>query len=220
MIVHGLEVQILELAHTLPLSWFAFVASFIEEVIVPIPSPLVMLTAGSFARIQGISVHEIITLALIASVGKTCGATCIYWLSDKAEDIVFGRYANFFGVNHSDVEKLGKRFSGTPRDYVLMILLRALPIVPSAIMSIGSGVLKLPLRLFVLGTFMGTIVRDGIYLYVGYVGTKTLRHFIATSAHIEDVLFMGSVVVVVLILAFFYTHKKRNAAQSTSSEMD
>lgn len=207
-----LEAQIMSLVHVLPLSWFAFFASFIEEVIVPIPSPFVMLTAGSFAKLQGMPIPEIMMLAVIGALGKTCGALCVYWIADKAEDFLLGRHARFFGVTHSEVEKFGRKFSGTPRDYALMILFRSLPIIPSALVSIGGGLLKLPLRLFITGTLVGTLVRDGVYLYIGYVGTEALHRMASTSKTIEDMVLAVVLTGVGVAFSLWYVRKKRRAS--------
>jgi membrane protein DedA with SNARE-associated domain len=209
----ALETHLIALIHILPLPWFALCASFIEEVIVPIPSPFIMLTAGSVARLQGISGGEIALLAFIGAVGKTVGALCIYWIADKAEDLLLGKYSRFFGVTHRDVERLGARFSGTPRDYALMIFFRSLPVVPSALVSIGSGLLKLPLPLFVAGTFIGTIIRDGIYLYVGYAGTETLHRIIIASKNVEDMMLLAALLGICAVCALWYLRKRRSISR-------
>ncbi len=206
----ALEAQVMSLIHVVPLSWFAFLASFIEEVIAPIPSPFVMVTVGAFAKVQEMPLLALLLLAVIGALGKTFGALCVYWVADKAEDFLLGRHARFFGVTHAEVEKFGKRFIGTPRDYALMIFLRSLPIMPSALVSIGSGLLKLPLPLFITGTFIGTIIRDGMYLYVGYVGTTAFHRMVVASKHAEDFILVAVLVVACGFFGAWYIRKKRS----------
>lgn len=187
-----LENLLLALTHSLPLEIFVLVASFVEEVVAPIPSPAVMLTAGLSAQVQGKVLLALIPLALIGALGKTVGALVVYVISDKAEDLVMNKFAKFFNVTKDDVEKFGNKLGKGVRDYFLMTLLRALPFMPSVVLSVGSGLLKVPLPLFIISTFFGTIVRDGFYLYAGYVGTAVLLSFISQTGHIETYVEVGS----------------------------
>ena len=65
-----LEALMLSYINTLPLEAFVFIASFIEEVVAPVPSAAVLLLTGSFAAIQERPLLALIPLAIIAAVGK------------------------------------------------------------------------------------------------------------------------------------------------------
>ena len=208
-----LEEILLSFAHSLPLEAFVLIASFVEEVVAPIPSPTVMVLAGSFARVQEYMMPALIVLALIGAVGKTIGAIVVYYITDKAEDVVMNKFGKFFGVTHEDVEKLGKKLGNGFRDYILLTTLRALPFMPSVVVSVGSGLLKVPIKLFIISTFLGTIIRDGFYLYAGYVGATALFAIINQSSSLETVV---EVLVVLGVLAFIgyriYLRKKSVAS--------
>lgn len=211
----SLEQQIIALAQVVPLPGFVFVASFIEEVVAPIPSPLVMLVAGALAKAQELGLGDMGLLILIATIGKTMGALCVYGIASTAEDIIVKRFPRFFGITRSDVEALRTKLSGTARDYLILTLLRALPIVPSVLVSAGGGLLKLPLRLFITTTLLGTVIRDGLYLYAGYVGTQTLVRIVDASARIEDYVLVFAAIVV-LMLGIRYIHTRRRSSISES----
>jgi membrane protein DedA with SNARE-associated domain len=207
-----LEILLTSLVNSVPLEIFVFVASFVEEIVAPIPSPAVMLAAGLAAEIQEKVLLALIPLAIIGALGKTCGALVVYIISDKAEDLVMRRFAPFFNVTHEDVETFGKKLGNGARDYFLMTFLRALPFIPSVVLSVGSGLLKVPLPLFIISTFLGTIVRDGFYLYAGYVGTSVLLSLVNQTGHLE------TYVEVVAGIAFIYVcsriiRKKRSNIQ-------
>lgn len=158
-----------EIAQHTPLELFAFVGAFIEEVLAPIPSPFVMTLAGSIAEAQARPFAYLLVIALIASLGKTLGAMLLYWLADKVEDVVMSRVGRFVGITHVEVEKFGNRLSnGTSRDFYSLLAIRATPIIPSAPISLLCGFVKIDFRRFVSATFLGTIVRDFVYLYFGY----------------------------------------------------
>lgn len=204
-----LESTLLTYIDTVPLEVFVFIASIIEEIIAPIPSPTVMMLAGSFAQIQERALIALIPLAIIGAVGKTLGALVVYGVADKAENVLLGTLGKFFNVSHDDVESLGKKLGKGIRDYFLLTFLRALPIMPSVIVSVGSGVLKVPLKLFIITTFLGTIIRDGFYLYAGYVGTAVFAKFISGSSTVETYVEILALVSIIgfIIYKKFYSKK-------------
>lgn len=204
-----LEEMLRAYVHILPLEVFVLVASIVEEIIAPIPSPSVMMLAGSFAFIQDYVLWGLLPLAVIGAVGKTIGGLVVYGISDRAEDVIMNTFGKFFGVTHEDIERLGRKLQGGARDYVLLTFLRALPIVPSVILSVGGGVLKVRLPLFIFSTFVGTIFRDGLYLYAGYTGITFFVNLIADAGHIEGYVQIG----VVLLVLGFIAYRKFVAAR-------
>ncbi len=184
------------LAHTLPLELFVIVVSFLEEVVAPIPSPSVMVIAGSFGAVQGYSYAGLAILVLLASIGKTLGGVVMYFIAWKLKDVGLTFFGKFIDITQEDIERFGSKFTGSPKDYAIYIFFRSVPIIPSILLSFGSGVIRLPLRLFVIGTFVGTIVRDSFYIIVGYAGTDILHTYLENTAQAESV-------VQLLIVGFF-----------------
>ncbi len=167
-----------QLAEHVPVELFAFVGSFIEELIAPIPSPAVMTLSGSMVAGGGSPFWYLFVIAIIAAVGKTLGAIILYIVADKAEDIVMTRIGRYIGITHEQVEQIGARFKGTPRDYLTLLLIRSAPIIPSAPISLLCGLIGVPKKLFLISTFFGTIVRDFIYLYIGFTGLGAAEQII------------------------------------------
>lgn len=195
----------------MPLEIFAPVASLVEEIIAPIPSPAVMVVTGSLAAIQGKTVYYLIFLALLGSAGKLIGSLFVYFVSDKVEDYFSGILEKFFGVTHEDIESFGKRLNGSYRDYFVMFLMRALPIIPSSVVSIGGGILKIPLRLFIVTTFLGSIVRDFIYIYFGYSGMAILENFLKQSETVESLIQLVVLVFIFALFAWLYLKRKKKS---------
>ena len=191
---HQLEVWLLSFADTLPLPLFAALASFAEEIIAPIPSGPVMLVTGSIASIQGYTLPLLAFLAVVAATGKLLGSLVVYFIADKAEDVITVRFAKFLGITHAQIEAFGKRLGNGWKDYAALTLLRSLPFVPSAVVSFGAGVLKVPLRPFIFATIVGSIVRDFTFLYFGYIGFGAAEELLARFSSWED-LFIGALAV-------------------------
>jgi membrane protein DedA with SNARE-associated domain len=103
-----LDQLIVWLSDRIPLELFTFIGSFLEDVLAPIPSPLVTTTAGTIAFAQGYLFIGLFWLALIAAAGKTLGCIVIYIITDKAEDFFMTRLGPRLGVTHKEIENLGE----------------------------------------------------------------------------------------------------------------
>lgn len=203
-----LEVVVTSYADKVPLEIFSFAGSFVEEVIAPIPSPIIMTVTGGLASVQEKPLAFLFLLSLLGASGKVLGATVLYFFADKLEDLLLVKFGRFFGVTHKEVESVGKHISGSWKDVLILTFIRTLPIVPSAPVSIACGLLKVKRRVFWISTFLGTIVRDGIYLYIGYSGLSTL-HTILTGLNTMESLLQGLIFLGFVILIGYLYHKRK-----------
>ncbi len=204
-----LEQILISLSNYVPLEIFAPVASVVEEIIAPIPSPAVMVVTGSLAALQGKTIYYLVFLALLGSLGKLLGSLFVYFVSDKVEDYFSGILEKFFGVTHEDIESFGKKLNGGYRDYFVMFLMRALPIIPSSVVSIGSGILKIPVKVFIVGTFLGSIIRDFIYIYFGYSGISILGGFLKKSESVESWIQLAVLAFVFGLFTWLYLRRRK-----------
>ena len=199
-----LEQILISLASHISLFIFAPLASFIEEAIPPIPSPAIMLITGFLASVQGYVFFSLIILCVLGTIGKTLGAWLVYFIIDKVEDILSNKFGKFIGVTHKEIEALGSHLGKGCRDYFILIILRALPVFPSTVISVGGGLLKIPLRLFLISTFVGSLIRNSIYIYLGYTGVTIAESFIKKTATVESFIQMGLVIALIIFLGYFY----------------
>ncbi len=216
----ALENFLLSFIHAIPLELFTFIASFIEEVVAPIPSAGVLILTGSFAAVQERSLAGLIPLVFIAALGKSLGAIIVYFFSDKLSHLVFRRFGTWLRVSSEEVAEIGKRMTGTPRDYLILTACRALPIVPSSAVSVGCGVLKVPFRLFLITTIIGTVLRDSFFIYAGYQGTDLLSRLTAQSVNVESVIQTAFIGFVLAFFAYLYLRRRRGTAAPTVSTSD
>ena len=151
--------------------WSVFVGVIIESVIVPIPSPLIIMGAGFVLIDPALSFFQalapiILQIVLPGSIASTLGAYIGYGIGYFGGKPMVDRWQRFLGFSWEDVEAMERRFqSGQVNTSIF--LLRALPIFPLSVISAAAGLLRLPLRQFTLWTFYGTIPRC---LFLGYLG--------------------------------------------------
>ncbi len=209
-----------KLAQFVPLEIFTLIGTFIEEFIAPIPSPFVLATAGSITKAQNNPLIYILFIAFIGSIGKTFGGWLLYLLTDKAEDLFTSKFGKFIGITSNDVEKIGSYFNGTKRDWLILFLIRSFPPAPSSPVSITCGLIKIKMKTFLSASFLGNIIRNIAYLYIGYAGLAASEEFMKGVEKTESV---TQVIVVGLILALLvwgYKKRKQFFSNGNSNEKE
>lgn len=199
------------LATIWPLPWFTFFGALIEEVLAPIPSPLVMTLAGSLAAARATSLTYLFWLALVGALGKTIGSILVYLVADKSESFFIGKWGKYLGLSPRDIEVIGSQLNRGWRDDLVIFLLRAIPIMPTAPVSIVCGLIKVNLRSYITSTFLGTLTRNLFYLYLGFTSVDALE---SLNEGIDSLEKFGYLILLFLIgglLFFIYKQRKTDA---------
>jgi membrane protein DedA with SNARE-associated domain len=162
-------------------AWSVFIGVIIESVIVPIPSPLIIMGAGFVLISPQFSFFEalvpiLLQIVLPGSVASTLGAYIGYGIGYFGGKTLVDRWKRFLGFNWSDVEALERRFQGG-RVNTTIFFLRALPIFPLSVISAAAGLLRLPLQQFSIWTFYGAIPRCLLLGYLGWGLGETYQGF-------------------------------------------
>lgn len=202
------------LSSFVPLPLFTFVGALVEEIIAPIPSPIVMTLAGSLASASNHTYLYLIILALTGSIGKTIGSYFIYYISSKAEDFVLNKIGKFIGITHKDVDKISKKLQNGKRDDLVLFILRAIPIIPTAPVSVVCGLIKLNLKTYLYATFFGTLVRNIIYLYLGYTSLNAIENINSDIDSFEKIGYLIILTIVALLFFYIYKQKKKNETET------
>jgi membrane protein DedA with SNARE-associated domain len=209
-----------DLAKTIPLDVVAFIGSLMEEIISPIPSPLVMTAVGTFASAQGHTLLYICWLAAVASFAKTIASWVYYVLANKAERLILNRFGNIIGISHSEIEEIRKHFNGTWKDDVMLCVIRALPVMPTSLVSIVCGLIGINITTYLRSTFLGYWVRSFLFLYLGYTGMATYSNLSIGLFSPES---MATMVIFTSLISLFiwvlYKRRKGKTKMNQKEEM-
>ncbi|MCG3205615.1 MAG: hypothetical protein KCHDKBKB_02337 [Elusimicrobia bacterium] len=149
-----------------------FIGVIIESVIVPIPSPLIIMGAGAVLIESGLSMGEaffpiLLKIVLPGAFASTIGAFFAFGIAFWGGKPVIDRYSKFLGFGWDNVVGMEKQIEG--RVGFMIFLLRALPVMPLSLISGAAGVLRIPIWQFTFWTFIGSIPRCLILGYLGYL---------------------------------------------------
>lgn len=190
-----------------------FAASIAEEIFAPIPSAMVIFASG-FLLVSGpISFDSIITLllkvAIPAALGITIGSLFAYWVAYVAGKPVIVKWGKWLGLSWDDVEKMHAKFSSSSFDELSLFSIRAIPVVPSVVISAFCGLVRFPLRSYLIYSFLGLLVRTTILGFFGWQIGKLYFQYAKTIALFENIILV-TVAVAVLVFIAWRVYKSRS----------
>lgn len=203
--------------------WGVFGAGILEQIIVPIPSPIVPMAAGFFLVQKGslslaVLKDVILKAAIPFSLGSTIGATIAFMIAFKGASYIIDRFQNFFGFGWKDVENLKKKFfRGKPTDELIIYLLMTIPVIPSVLVSATCGAIQIPIGEFYLYTFLGLATRGVILGFLGWWFGEAYLQMAAGFNKAENYFFVAAGLLVIILLALGYKNREKLLGQKRKS---
>lgn len=188
-----------------------FVGVLIESVIVPIPSPLIIMGAGAIIidpTIRPASAFFPILwkIVLPGAVASTIGAYFTYLVAYWGGKPLIDKMKHLLGFDWNDLLSMEKRIAG--RVNIMIFLLRALPIVPLSLISAAAGVIRIPPFQFGLWTFLGSVPRCLILGWLGFLMGDTYRGF-AEHLNVAESIISGAIVIGSIALILWLRKRMR-----------
>ena len=174
-----------------------FIGVIIESVIVPIPSPLIIMGAGAIVIDPTLTASQalgpiFLKIVVPGAIASTIGAYFTFLIAYWGGKPLIDRMRGFLGFGWDDVLGMEHRIAG--RVNLMIFLLRALPIVPLSLISAAAGVLRLPSAQFGFWTFLGSIPRCFVLGWLGFLMRDTY-HGLAKSINRVETLMSAAIVV-------------------------
>jgi membrane protein DedA with SNARE-associated domain len=178
----------------------------IETIIVPIPSPLILMAAGSVlitSNVWYIAILNALWISVIAGLAQTIGSYFVYGIAYKGGKPLIEKFEKWHGVSWKEITEFEKKFKGRNQNFTIF-LLRAIPIMPLSIVSGVAGVIKVRWKEFSIFTFFGTIPRNVFFAMLGWYLREVYVTFAAKLDHIETIV---SVILVLAIVGYIVGNK-------------
>lgn len=161
----GLEDWVLSIMEKLGYLGIAFLM-FLDNVFPPIPSEIIMPSAGYTAAKGELTFIGVI---IAGSIGSLLAAAFLYWIGRKIpQQQLFSlveRYGKYIYIGVTDLEKSLTWFE--KYGHRIVFFGRMIPAVRSLI-SIPAGMSNMPFRKFMAYSAAGTIIWTTFLAYIGY----------------------------------------------------
>lgn len=192
-----------------------FFATIIEEVIAPIPSPLVALAGGFFLLPSTLSWGEAIIMviplvAIPVAVGLTLGSTAVYFVGYFGGKPIIDRWGKWLGTSWTEIKKAEEKLTSRKSDELLLFGLRLLPLAPGVALSAFCGIIRYRLVTFIVTTFLGSMIRAAMLALIGWQVGEVYYTYAEALSNVEGYLFFGIVLCAVLLGGRFW-YKKTHA---------
>jgi len=195
-------------------AWSVFAGVIIESVIVPIPSPLVIMGAGFILISPELSFTGalrpiLLLIVLPGAIGSTLGAFIGYGIGFWGGKPLVERWKGFLGLEWREVDAFQQRLRGGHVKATIFFL-RALPIVPLSLISAAAGFVRLPPVTFTLWTLYGSIPRCLLLGYLGW-GLGDAYHRLAHGIDRVETLVSLSIVLIFIGLIVWLRRRVRQS---------
>lgn len=179
--------------------FLVFLLMAVESSFIPFPSEIVMIPAGVFAFRGSLNIYLVI---LLGTIGSVFGALVNYFIGYYFGRRYLLKHQRLFFINTSHLEKTEHFFKKYGKSATFFA--RLIPVVRQYI-SIPAGFSKMPLKDFILYTFLGSFIWVSFLAIIGYRLGEEISKAVVNYVNIFIIVL---VCLLVLILAFWYFLKK------------
>jgi len=205
----GLEEWVLSIMEKLGYLGIAFLM-FLDNVFPPIPSEIIMPSAGYTASKGELTLIGVI---IAGSIGSIAAAMLLYWVGRKVPQPqlfkFIERYGKYLRIQVTDLEKALNWFN--KHGHRIVFFGRMIPAVRSLI-SIPAGMSRMPFAKFMIYSSVGTIIWTSFLAYLGY-------HFSENQALMTAIMQRMSYFILTIVAIYiawwcfkrFYLNKSKNS---------
>lgn len=188
-----------------------FLGGLIEQIIVPIPSPIITMAGGAFLIAKDLgffqTLLELFTKVSIPyTLGATIGTSLVYLIAYHGGKPLIDKFGKYIGLSWNLIEKVRADFQKTIADELFILIACVIPVVPVSLVSGFCGGFKIEAKKFYPMVFLALLIRAAILGFIGFKMGETFTSLAHGLDKIESVLtFIGAG----LLLGFLY-YKREN----------
>lgn len=191
-----------------------FFATMLEEIIAPIPSPLVSLAGGFFLLPSDASwllavKDAFFIIAIPVAIGVSLGSAAVYALGYFGGKPMLEKWGKWLGLEWNDIEKAKQKFTLRKGDEVTLFGLRLLPIVPGVVLSGFCGIIRYRFFAFIILTFFGSLCRAWLLALIGWRVGELYQKYVTMLDHFEQYIFLVIICVLAITVVIVWYRKRR-----------
>ena len=185
-------------------------AMFLENIIPPIPSEIIMPLGGFFVYQQKLNFYILVFWGLL---GTILGSLPWYYLgklvNEKRLSNFLDKKGKYLGISSNDLNKSKRWFDkyGVP----LVFWGRLVPGIRTLI-SVPAGIELMPLRKFLIWTTLGSFIWVVLLTYAGYLFGE---NYLIIETYLDKIKYFVKPILILIVLYFFikllirFLNKKR-----------
>lgn len=188
-----------------------FIGGLIEQIIVPIPSPIITMSGGAFLILGNNSffttLWEIITkVSLPYSLGALIGTSLVFLVAYFGGRPIIDKFGRYVGIKWSLIEKIRSDFQKSIADELFIFISVIIPVVPVSLISGFCGAFRISPSKFYPVMFPALIIRSIILAFLGFQMGEAFTGLANGLDKIESLL---TVVGAGLILGFLFLKREK-----------
>ena len=184
---------------------------FIEQIIVPIPSPIITMAGGAFLISHHLPIFETIwqifqNVSFPYTIGATIGTSLVFWTTHLGGKPLIDRFGKIVGISWKLIEKIKLDFQKTIRDELFILIACTIPIVPVSLVTAFCGGFRIPAKKFYPMVFLALLIRATL---LGFVGFQMGEAFTDLAHGLDKIESLVMVIGAGLILGFLYLKREK-----------
>ena len=191
-----------------------FIASFIEQIVAPIPSALVPMMAGFFlipAQVPFLDalLQSMLVVGLPVALGMTFGSLVIYSLGYLGGRPAIEKTKKWLGLSWDQVEKAKKKMNNSWKDEIALFFLWLIPIIPGAVIAALCGIVRYPVFKYIPIVICALFLRTTVVGLIGWQAGELYYVNLERIAVIEDYILIGFIFLALVGIGFLFYKKRR-----------
>lgn len=188
-----------------------FLGGFVEQIIVPIPSPIISMSGGAFLVKPNLPLFETIwqiiqKVSLPYTLGATLGTSLVFWIAYLGGKPAIDRFGQHIGISWKLIKKIKVDFQKTIRDEVFILISCTIPVVPVSLVTAFCGGFRISPAKFYPMIFLALLIRAAI---LGFIGLSMGETFTSLAHGLDKIESLLTVIGAGLILGFLYLKREK-----------
>jgi len=188
-----------------------FLGGLVEQIIVPIPSPIITMSGGAFLITHGFSffqtIWEIISqVSFPYSIGAVIGTSMIFFIAYFGGQPLIDKFGKYIGIKWSLIEKIRADFQKNIKDELFIFISVIIPVVPVSLISGFCGAFRVkPIKFYPI-MFFALIIRS---IILGFIGFQMGEAFTSLANGFDKIESILTVIGAVIILGFLFLKREK-----------
>lgn len=184
---------------------------FVEQIIVPIPSPIITMAGGAFLIDTSLPIFEAIfsiftKVSLPYTIGATIGTSLVFFVTYFGGQPIIEKFGKYIGISWKLIENVKKDFQKSIADELFILIACTIPIVPVSLVTAFCGGFQIKPQKFYPMVFLALLIRATI---LGFVGFQMGEAFTGLAHGLDKIESLLTVLGAFLILGFLYLKREK-----------